>query len=99
MPNSGGQWARNFDRPVLNVQVIGPDEAQVRARLESVVAEISPVDRNAGSGRYARERVPDDHVGSLVGPGLLHERSAEPCGGGDRSAGVGLDSVPSCWLG
>ena len=40
LPNSGGQWAQNFDRPVLDVQVIGPSEQLVRERLEALVRRI-----------------------------------------------------------
>lgn len=37
LPNSGGQWANNFDRPVLDVQVVGPSEAWVRATLRQKI--------------------------------------------------------------
>ncbi len=40
MPNTGGQWTNNFSRPVLNVQVVGPSEAEVRATLDSVIVTI-----------------------------------------------------------
>ena len=39
-PNSGGQWAVNFDRAVLDVQVIGPGAGQVRRRLDTIVGRI-----------------------------------------------------------
>lgn len=37
LPNNGGQWANNFDRPVLDVQVVGSDPAAVRVKLMSLV--------------------------------------------------------------
>ncbi|MET0447770.1 MAG: hypothetical protein ABWX74_12465 [Aeromicrobium sp.] len=40
LPNSGGQWANNFDRPVVDVQVVGPDETVVRARLVALVDDV-----------------------------------------------------------
>ena len=40
VPNSGGQWALNYDRPVLDVQVISPDRDQVTARLDELVRRI-----------------------------------------------------------
>lgn len=40
LPNSGGQWASNFDRPVVDVQVIGPSESGVRARLATLAGEV-----------------------------------------------------------
>jgi len=41
LPNSGGQWANNFDRPVLDIQVAGPSEAWVRATLTVQIASIN----------------------------------------------------------
>lgn len=40
LPDSGGQWAQNFDRPVLVIQVTGPDNDEVSARLLALVAEV-----------------------------------------------------------
>jgi hypothetical protein len=40
LPNRGGQWASNFDRPVLVVQVAGPSEAWVRATLATQIHRI-----------------------------------------------------------
>ena len=41
LPNSGGQWATNFDRPVLDVQVVGPSEAWVRSTLATQIRRIN----------------------------------------------------------
>lgn len=40
LPNSGGQWADNFNRPVVDVQVVGPSEASVRRRLDELVVRV-----------------------------------------------------------
>lgn len=40
LPNSGGQWANNFDRAVLDVQVVDSTEESARRRLQRVVGEI-----------------------------------------------------------
>lgn len=37
LPNDGGQWANNFDRPVLDIQVVGPDPVAVKQKLSSLV--------------------------------------------------------------
>ncbi len=34
LPNAGGQWASNFNRPVLQVQVTGPSAERVRSELQ-----------------------------------------------------------------
>jgi hypothetical protein len=43
LPNNGGQWASNFDEPVLDVQASGPSAAIVRRRIDSLIAEISTI--------------------------------------------------------
>jgi len=40
LPNVGGQWAYNFDRAALIVQVVGTSEAEVRARFDEVLKAI-----------------------------------------------------------
>lgn len=40
LPNTGGQWAADFSRPVIDVQVVGPSEAVVRTRLASLVGTV-----------------------------------------------------------
>ena len=41
LPNYGGQWTMRWDRPALDVQVVGPDEAVVRARMTTLLDRIS----------------------------------------------------------
>ena len=43
LPNAGGQWAANFNRPVLQVQVAGPSAEHVRAELRRLVERIREV--------------------------------------------------------
>jgi hypothetical protein len=40
LPNSGGQWANNFDRAVLDVQVADSTEENARRRLQGLLDEI-----------------------------------------------------------
>jgi hypothetical protein len=40
MPNTGGQWADDFSRPVIDVQVVGPSEAEVRHQLADLVDRV-----------------------------------------------------------
>lgn len=41
LPNEGGQWANNFDRPVLDIQVVGPDPVAVKEKLNSLVGVVT----------------------------------------------------------
>ena len=41
LPNSGGQWALNFDRPVLDVQAAGSTPQEVQQTIKTVVARIN----------------------------------------------------------
>lgn len=54
LPNTGGQWASDFSRPVLDVQVVGPSEAVVRERLASLV---NTVERRLAA-LQAADRIP-----------------------------------------
>ena len=40
LPNSGGQWTINFERPVLDVQVVGHDPAEVGQRMQDLLGRI-----------------------------------------------------------
>lgn len=40
LPDTGGQWANNFSKPVLTVEVVGPSEDWVRAEVDRQVARI-----------------------------------------------------------
>jgi hypothetical protein len=52
LPNSGGQWAYNFDRPVLDVQVVGRSTEEVAATMATVLAKIDAtlLDQQEGLG-------------------------------------------------
>lgn len=43
LPNAGGQWANNFERPVLRVQSVSPEEGVALRRLELMVGRIQQV--------------------------------------------------------
>lgn len=49
LPNAGGQWASNFTRPVLQVQVTGSSEEGVRIELRRLVDQIREVAREIQS--------------------------------------------------
>ena len=86
LPDSGGQWAQNFDRPVLVVEVTGPSADDVAARLSAAVGEVEwtleriqveegvrPRDRITTSMVPAepRVRVEQGHRGAALGMTLL----------------------------
>jgi hypothetical protein len=41
LPNYGGQWTMRWDRPALDVQVVGHDEGEVRAQMTSLLDRIT----------------------------------------------------------
>jgi Flp pilus assembly protein protease CpaA len=41
LPNDGGQWADNFDRPLLDVQAVGPTRSGVNARMQHLLRDIA----------------------------------------------------------
>lgn len=41
LPNSGGQWASNFDQSLLDVQAVGTTAAEVNATMKMVLGRIS----------------------------------------------------------
>jgi len=43
LPNNGGQWATNFNEPLLDVQATGPNADVVERRIDEMVAEISAI--------------------------------------------------------
>jgi len=52
LPNHGGQWTNNFDRPELDLQVAAKSSAQAKRRLEQLVGSVSgklaELQKNAG---------------------------------------------------
>jgi hypothetical protein len=59
LPNSGGQWAINYDRPLLDVQASGSTPEEVTARMKAVIARIEEnlADRQAKAGVSERSLV------------------------------------------
>lgn len=41
LPNDGGQWTTSYDRPVLDVQVVGPTAEGVSARMVALLKRIN----------------------------------------------------------
>lgn len=41
LPNVGGQWAYNFEQPLLNVEAVGSSPTEVRATLAATVQRIN----------------------------------------------------------
>jgi len=91
LPNSGGQWAQNFDKAILNVQVTGPNAHIVESRLENLIERI----RMTTQEIQDRDAViPESRISTYVSPANPHVSYAT---GGRPSAlagafvlGVGL---------
>ncbi|MDN3310116.1 hypothetical protein QWJ90_04145 [Microbacterium oryzae] len=43
VPNAGGQWAPNFNRPVLVIDVVGPTASYVTDRVVALTADVAEV--------------------------------------------------------
>ena len=56
LPNSGGQWANNFDRPALVVQAVGSSPEEVRGSFRAGVDAIT----STLSRREDAAKVPDE---------------------------------------
>jgi hypothetical protein len=41
LPNDGGQWAENFDKPLLDVQAVGSTAAEVSGTVNRLVSQIN----------------------------------------------------------
>ena len=57
--NLGGQWSPNFSRPVIDVQVVGPEAAQVERRARLISSELQRLlnRRQALLGVRERDRI------------------------------------------
>jgi hypothetical protein len=65
LPNSGGQWAQNFDQPLLDVQVVGTTPAEVATNTTQVLDRIQKTLNKVQHGvglkwRIALTREPSD---------------------------------------
>jgi hypothetical protein len=58
LPNNGGQWATNFDQPVLDIQASGPSSAIVQERIDKMVKQTDQIlqrrQNEAGVGQANR---------------------------------------------
>jgi hypothetical protein len=75
LPNAGGQWAENFSRPVLDVQVVGASRDVVAARLDILLAKIQTtldeLQVSGGADKFnliITESAPRVPVQTFVGP-------------------------------
>jgi hypothetical protein len=56
VPDTGGQWSHNFDRPVVSVEVVGKERSAVERRATELIADISRdlERRQQSDGTYRR---------------------------------------------
>lgn len=84
LPNSGGQWASNFDQPLLDVQASGPTPSEVKRNLGVAVSRIQEaldrIQAEAGVGSA-------NLVKFSLSPG---EASIVPAAGYKSRAGFGV---------
>lgn len=40
LPNAGGQWQSNFNKPAITVEIVGENSAEVQEQLNRIVLEI-----------------------------------------------------------
>jgi hypothetical protein len=66
LPDMGGQWAPNFDRPVLDIQVVAPSEDEAAQRTNAILDRITGLLRQVQddaavneSDRITGEALPD----------------------------------------
>lgn len=65
LPNSGGQWTLSYDRPALDVQVVGDTPDAVLAKMQVLLTEINAaLDRRQDAARVDR----DQRVTTSVSP-------------------------------
>jgi hypothetical protein len=78
IPNDGGQWATNFDRPVLDVQIVGDSSEHVRARMTATVSKIRRVLREGQLAAGAPPKQLIDTALNPPSPPVLYERGNRP---------------------
>ncbi|MBB5743380.1 uncharacterized protein involved in exopolysaccharide biosynthesis [Microbacterium ginsengiterrae] len=78
VPNAGGQWAPNFNRPFLYIDVVGPTPEYVESRVEALTEEVADaVDERqdefgvAEDQRVTWDATPATPEVSYVGPNRL----------------------------
>ncbi|RPF26078.1 hypothetical protein [Georgenia muralis] len=77
LPDTGGQWAPNFNRQVLDVQVVGPTEESVRAEQARVLGRIDEIleEIQDETGVAAVNRITTEVA---VDPPTVHHLTGEP---------------------
>lgn len=65
LPNSGGQWANNFDQPKLHVQVVDSTPELAQDRLDRITAQIDELLRER---QAASQAAPDTWMRTQLSP-------------------------------
>lgn len=99
IPRSGGQWTTNFGRPVLDIQIVGHDRQQVRARLTAIVSTIR---RTLREGQLAFGAPSDSLIRTALNPPtppVLYRRdNPARAGAAALVLGMGLTSAAAVVL-
>jgi O-antigen ligase len=74
LPNRGGQWATNFDRAELDVQVVGPSAEAVRVRMQDTLERLQHLLREGQLSTGAPENLLITMGTSPAVPPVLHRR-------------------------
>jgi hypothetical protein len=91
VPDNGGQWANNFDQPVLDVQASGPTSAIVEQRIEAMVHQIEEILRRRQDDAGVS---PANRITVASSPRVTHVYYAR----GDRNRAVLLTTTLGLWL-
>lgn len=77
MPNSGGQWANVFERPVLDVQIVGSSPDEVNMSMRALLRRIEKrlADDQSAFGVAADRRI--DTTLSPPRPPILYRRGSQ----------------------
>jgi uncharacterized protein YdeI (BOF family) len=91
LPNAGGQWTYNFQRPELDVQVTGPSSAEVSKTLAQILSRIDSelASLQTGMGVRANELIRTDRI-----PQILDVREAT----GSRARAAAIAAVLAAGL-
>lgn len=97
VPNQGGQWAPNFNRPVLIIDVVGPTAENVVERVDALTDEIAAIieQRQDEFGVFDDQRIewqaaPQSPEVSYVGPNRIRMLGGIAALGVMGSAGAAL---------
>lgn len=94
MPDSGGQWAHNFTRPVLDIQVIGADQAKVTQIRDGLITRVGRILDQLQDADGVRQH---DRITVSAAPGSIQifRLQGKPMWAAGAALGVGI----GCTLG